>query len=63
MTLRAGKPSPRAAHAGQHHAGDCRMTSCDTKPVTTAQACRLLEGGHVSACGVCRAHSAFGILD
>ncbi|MFF2571009.1 DUF6233 domain-containing protein [Streptomyces sp. NPDC058084] len=39
------------------------MTSRNTKPVTGAEARRLLADGHVNACAVCRAYSELGILE
>ncbi|MFJ9808963.1 DUF6233 domain-containing protein [Streptomyces sp. NPDC101158] len=53
-----GRPVPDSVHAG-----DCRMTSRNTKPVGATEARRLLADGHVSACAVCRADSELGVID
>ncbi|MFF2573562.1 DUF6233 domain-containing protein [Streptomyces sp. NPDC058084] len=53
-----GRPVPDSVHAG-----DCRMTSRNTRPLTAPEARRLLAGGHVEACAVCRADSELGILE
>ncbi|MFJ9810712.1 DUF6233 domain-containing protein [Streptomyces sp. NPDC101158] len=53
-----GRPVPDSIHAG-----DCRMTSRNTKPVGATEARRLLADGHVSACAVCRADSELGVLE
>ncbi|MEV5975107.1 DUF6233 domain-containing protein [Streptomyces sp. NPDC051921] len=50
-----GRPVPDSVHAG-----DCRMTSRNTRPVTATEARRLLADGHADACMVCRADSELG---